>query len=768
MKTTIFSLLLITCISTLSAQNNEKLVASAEFYDAETGPVRIRWSPDKETFYRAKEKGYTVIRYKVKNSGGEALTPMEISNSKAIIADHKKFDTEGISNYLPSDYLAKSLDSLYNHFTIDTNQVSNNRNFKDAIKMSEIEDSKHFYYLLIADMRFDLACKVALGYQERKGDVEPGCTYRYLIIVEKANSHDPDISASTEVTIPTESVDRPNINSFGGHGLNKKAILEWDFEQSTQHYNFYNFYRSDDGGNTFNKINQNPFTYLYDENDNSKIASFQDSLPNNTTTYIYKMEGVSIFEYTSPLTDTIHIKGKPDKMLFELPLDKITFEESNILFNWTSLPASYNDSLVGFDIFVRTSFNDSPVKLNNTIINPTVRTYSLSAPGISAYYYLEAKDPYGYTYQSISILGQNTDTIPPSAPTGLSAEMSKDGTLAIKWDENTENDLDGYMVFYSNNSQGEFTSLTPKPVKSNELVEKLDLSFQLDSLALYVIAVDRRFNKSEPSQIISLARPDVNPPSAPVIRHLYPTAAGIRVGWALPTQEKEVAFELQRRYYQESEWTQVISFKPPTVTFPVPQDTTFDQISDYLDTTQLQIAPYYYRLVASDGAHNKSYSRSVKVTPYDDGVRGLVSDLTGLLMYNSGSSDDPLYVPVQPQNTNNIAPINTNRKVNRAIRLNWEYTTPLPSSLKAFKIYRKTPNGGNLSSPSQRIFTLIATIKAQDAESLALVYSLSGYSYFDKNILPTASGPYEYKIMGLYEDGSMSEYSSSVSILNVP
>lgn len=768
MKTSIISLFLLVLFSTLSAQNNDKLVVAAEFYDAENGPVRIRWTPDKETFYRGMRTGYTIVRYKIKNSNGEKLSTEEISQSKTIISETYLFDDESIMNYSTEDSLAKALDSLHNHFTIDSNQVSNNRNFKDAVKLSEIEDSKHFFYLLLADMRFDLACKIALGYQEHKDNVEQGCTYRYLIIVKKASSNDADISNVAEVTIPTESIERAIVTEFSGYGLNKKAVLEWNFAGSTQHYNFYNFYRSDDGGNTFNKINKNPFSYLYDEADNSQTARFQDTLPNNTNTFVYKMEGVSIFGYTSPLTDTIQVKGVPNPMLFELPLNPVSFIDTNIVFSWETLASAYSDSLQQFDIYALTTFNDEPVKLNATPISRMARSYSQKAPTITAYYYLQALDNNGYIYKSISVLGQNADTIPPSAPTGLNAEMSKDGTLLLHWHPCPDADIDGYLVYYANNSLGEFTTLTPRLLKDTLFKEKMDMSFELDSVALYVIAADRRFNKSEPSEVLGLARPDIVPPSAPVIKHLYPTSYGIRVGWALPSQDKDLSFELQRRYYKASEWTLVKSFKEPELTFSVPQDTSFDQASNYLDTTHLEIAPYYYRLMAKDGSNNRSYSKSVKVTPFDDGVRGVVSSFTGLLMYQNGSADVPSYEPVQQQNNTNLVPVNTNRKNNRAIRLNWEYTTPLPSSLKEFKIFRKSPQGSNISSPSPRIFTLVATITKEDAARISIIYNLSGFTFFDKNILPTASGPYEYKIMGSYEDGSMSEYSSSVSVINEP
>lgn len=768
MKTIILSFTLLTFISMLSAQNNEKLVVSAEFYDSETMPVRIRWTPDKETFYRGMLNGYTIVRYKVKNSSGEKLTTEEISQSKTIISETYLFNAEAIMNFSAEDSLAKALDSLHNHFTIDSNQVSNNRNFKDAVKLSEIEDSKHFYYLLIADMRFDLACKMAIGYQEQNNNVEQGCTYRYLIIVKKASPHDADISSMAEVTIPTESIERAIITEFSGYGLNKKAVLEWNFAGSTQHYNFYNFYRSDDGGNTFNKINKNPFSYLYDEADNSQTARFQDTLPNNTNTFIYIMEGISIFGYTSPLTDTIQVKGVPNPMLFELPLNPVSFIDTNIVFSWETLAPAYSDSLQQFDIYALTTFNDEPVKINNSPISRTSRFYSQKAPTITAYYYLQAIDQNGYIYKSISVLGQNADTIPPSAPKGLDAEMSKDGTLLLHWHPCADSDVDGYLVYYANNSLGEFTVLTSRPLKDTLFKEKMDMSFQLDSIALYVVAVDRRFNKSEPSEILGLARPDVVPPSAPVIKHLYPTSYGIRIGWALPTQDKELSFELQRRHYKESHWTLIKSFKEPELTFPVPQDTTFDQASNFLDTTQLEIAPYYYRLMAKDGSNNRSYSKSVKVTPFDDGARGIVSNFTGLLMYQNGSADVPSYEPVQQQNNTNLVPVNTNRKSNRAIRLNWEYTTPLPSNIKEFKIFRKSPQGSNISSPSPRIFTLVATITKEDAARISIIYNLSGYTFFDKNILPTASGPYEYKIMGSYEDGSMSEYSGVVNVNNIP
>lgn len=765
MKSLYFITLIIitTFCGRILAQENQKIIFAGEFINPDK--VLLRWVPDSEILKRCFESGYTIVRYKIKDSNGNSLTPAAINNSKTTLIDSLK--PNDIHIFSPTDELAKSLDSLHNHFQLNS-FISEERNFNDAVKTKEIFDSKHLYYLILADRRFDLAKKMGLGFEHDINNQDRGCTFKYILIANQRNNTDSIIKEIEEVHIPQDERIYDSIANFSGFGINKGVVLEWNFEHSNQFYNYYNFYRSEDGGERYMKINSTPFSYLQDEAVFNTKASYKDTLIANNVTYIYKMEGISIFGYTSPLTDTIQVKGVPNPMLFELPLNPVSFIDTNIVFSWETLAPAYSDSLQQFDIYALTTFNDEPVKINNSPISRTSRFYSQKAPTITAYYYLQAIDQNGYIYKSISVLGQNADTIPPSAPTGLDAEMSKDGTLLLHWHPCPDSDVDGYLVYYANNSLGEFTVLTSRPLKDTLFKEKMDMSFQLDSIALYVVAVDRRFNKSEPSEILGLARPDVVPPSAPVIKHLYPTSYGIRIGWALPTQDKELSFELQRRHYKESDWTLIKSFKEPELTFPVPQDTTFDQASNFLDTTQLEIAPYYYRLMAKDGANNKSYSKSVKVTPYDDGVRGLVSGFTGLLMYQNGSADVPTYEPVQQQNNNNLVPVNTNRKSNRAIRLNWEYTTPLPSSIKEFKIFRKSPQGSNISSPSPRIFTLVATITKEDAARISIIYNLSGYTFFDKNILPTASGPYEYKIMGGYEDGSMSEYSGVVNVNNIP
>ncbi len=760
----IIATIIITILSArILAQENPKIIFAGEFVNPDK--VLLRWVPDSEIMERCFESGYTIVRYKIKDSNGNSLTPTAVNNSKTTLIDSLK--PSDIHVFSQTDELAKSLDSLHNHFQLDS-FISEERNFSDAVRTKEIFDSKHLYYLILADRRFDLAKKMGLGFEQTINNQDRGCTFKYILYANRRDTTESIIKEIEELHIPQDERIYDSIANFSGFGINKGVVLEWNFEHSNQFYNYYNFYRSEDGGERYTKINSTPFSYLQEETVTNIKASYKDTLIANNVTYIYKMEGVSIFGYTSPFTDTLHIKAVPNPMLFELPLNQITYADTNIVFTWEALAPAYSDSLQQFDIYALTTFNDEPVKLNATPISRMARSYSQKAPTITAYYYLQALDNNGYIYKSISVLGQNADTIPPSAPTGLNAEMSKDGTLLLHWHPCPDADIDGYLVYYANNSLGEFTTLTPRLLKDTLFKEKMDMSFELDSVALYVIAVDRRFNKSEPSEVLGLARPDIVPPSAPVIKHLYPTSYGIRVGWALPSQDKDLSFELQRRYYQASEWTIIKVFKEPELTFPVPQDTSFDQVSNYLDTTHLENAPYYYRLMAKDGSNNRSYSKSVKVTPFDDGVRGVVSSFTGLLMYQNGSADVPSYEPVQQQNNNNLVPVNTNRKNNRAIRLNWEYTTPLPSSLKEFKIFRKSPQGSNISSPSPRIFTLVATITKEDAERTSTIYNLPGYTFFDKNILPTASGPYEYKIMGSYEDGSVSAYSANVNVTNIP
>jgi len=105
------------------------------------------------------------------------------------------------------------------------------------------------------------------------------------------------------------------------------------------------------------------------------------------------------------------------------------------------------------------------------------------------------------------------DTIPPAAPTGLTATPST-GTVTLTWNSNTEGDLYGYDIYRSTTPGGETTRLNLVRSKTSAYT---DTNVAGTRTYYYIVtAVDTNFNSSADSIEVSATVPaDSTPPAAP-------------------------------------------------------------------------------------------------------------------------------------------------------------------------------------------------------------------------------------------------------------
>jgi len=86
------------------------------------------------------------------------------------------------------------------------------------------------------------------------------------------------------------------------------------------------------------------------------------------------------------------------------------------------------------------------------------------------------------------------DTTPPLAPQ-LSGATLQDGNVGVWWQANSEPDLAGYFVYYSEN--GVTHSASIDPISSNYLL--IDAGNAAGPVDVYVTAIDFSGNESSPS-----------------------------------------------------------------------------------------------------------------------------------------------------------------------------------------------------------------------------------------------------------------------------
>jgi uncharacterized protein len=625
--------------------------------------------------------------------------------------------------------------------------------------------------MLMADKDFSVARDLGLGYIDQS-EKDNSKIYTYLVSIVGTT-----INASATVNL-NKSAALPDLPELKGSGDNKLAVLTWDLSAVDSSYSYYLIYKDGQCINT-----DDPFVPMTSEEYQKEII-YIDKLDDNISTHEYYIVGVNIFGKRSEKSNLVNIKGVPPSLDFLLTIDSLHFNVSNFVIHWkVSNPAVLSD-IVGYNVFRLLDISGKADLMTASMLPSSSVQYTVANPVSAAYYYIEAVDVTGRVYPSVAVLGQPRDVTPPVAPSGLSGLISRTGEVKLKWDKNTEPDLDGYLVFYSNYSDGDYSQFTTKPTKTNEYATTIHTSFAMDSIFIKIAAVDLRFNKSAYSTILRMARRDITPPSKPVINHLLGREMGVRIAWSLPTDNDLASIVLQRKLASGSNWKtiHILNLKFP-VQYPLEQGEL--QPSNHIDSSALEHRTYDYRLIAEDNSHNVATSDQVSVKPYDDGIRGNIFNFNVALLQhelryldqeghtiNLADGVDTLTIALtggdHPSGGGTIGGggNTTITPIPKAVRLRWKYNTEYNKSLIGFKIYRKSPvaytTDAIVTSPD---YILLKTIAKDRATRNAAFFHMQGYLWFDRTVVPIRTGKYEYKIIAEHSDGAGSTWSEVLEVI---
>lgn len=754
----------------LSSQDTTNITANG-MYNMNTQILKVKWVPDNaDVWLKGLDVGYTIKSQRIKDSIGNQVFDTIINRGQVFPYTSNQFaqlNSVLDSNLLAAASLLVNLDTINNFLALpDTVKLV------DVVNNNNVKNEFYTYSLLLADQDFLLARGLALAFSFEE-EFLPNEEYLITVVLNDTIVSRGDFILKINNNNSLSAPSKPT-----ALGKNLKAEITWSSANIENQYVYYDIFRSDDNGSTFNKVNAFPYIKMEDENlEHDTLITYSDSLPQNNFTYIYKVRGISPYGLEAPFSDTVHVKGIPLPLNIAIRIDSFKFEDTAYI-QWAvdklfeNEPAQ--DSLIaGFNIYVKESFDGTGVKINSTLLSDTLRSYQF-IPNVSAgYFIVEALDSLGRSYLSISKLGQGIDSVPPAPPINLSGIVKESGSVILTWDKNTEDDLIGYKVFFSNSEEGEYAQITVDVVTDTTFVTFTDLSFGLDKLFYHVRAVDGRYNLSEPSNIAVLNRPDKIAPSNPLLSHVLPRPEGVRVAWKLSSSTDVFSHYLQRKLKSGNQWQNIIDVRHVTHYPPMTQE-SFEMVpSNYVDTSELLMTYYQYRLIAVDSFGNTASSEIITLKPYDDGIRGEVRNLQGtfydLTTPNSGLIHPDLNVIANMPNGN------TNFIGKDACVLKWEYGSDFPSTHRDFKIYFRfvepqgspggegggqAPPGGGAGLDQHgdiEDFKLIKTITAYNSKKVADALQHTGFAFahvIDRK--DNDAWDLEYKIVATHTDGGFS------------
>lgn len=612
----VFVLALLLSNKCLSQENTPELGITHSMVDDNN--IKIRWQPHSIKLYNdIRIKGISINRKTIKLDGrflnlGEQNESISELCFECLPMPQEEFASH---NFNDQDLA----NAVYEVWFLNTTPTFSDTTFKQAIRTQQTSENKFTFLTLLTNRNFEIAEALALGKQDY---IEPNSIYIYTFTIEEYTyKYTVNTSLNQTMTAPT---------IFSGNGGDKAASLSFDQSSLSQYYIGYYFEKSIDSIN-FTPINTAPYIYSTKKDTNlNYVGYFIDSLPQNNVKYYYRVRGATLFDDYGPYSNIISVKGKPARLdiLPNLSIDLIT--ATSVTFGLSTIPEQFQSKITDISIYKSLSPLDGFTKVNtNEEIRSEDTQYTDNNLLGSMYYVLTYIDENEHYYKSNAILVQAKDSIPPAVPSGLRAEVFKEGSVILKWNRNSEVDLVGYRLYRANGTGETFIDVLGEDIKDTAYIDFLPNNVLIDSAFYKILALDHRANYSEYSEVVGISRPDAVAPSQPVIFSGIGGQGGIFLNWA-PSPSSDVTYHtLERSSDTNGKWSEILSFTPlDTQYYNTKLYINFNYV--YEDNNNISYQQYNYRLVAYDDNGNYAASDIVSVTPLPNIVEGKIDQFSEL------------------------------------------------------------------------------------------------------------------------------------------
>jgi fibronectin type 3 domain-containing protein len=258
---------------------------------------------------------------------------------------------------------------------------------------------------------------------------------------------------------------------------------------------------------------------------------------------------------------------------------------ATVALDWSNNTES---DLAGYTVYRSTSAGGPFAALNASLLVASAYTDNAVTNGTTYYYRVTAVDTSGNESSNSSMASATPsapDTTPPSAPTGLSASAGN-GTVALDWSNNTESDLEGYIVYRATSAAGPYAALNSNPLGASAYA---DNGVTNGTTYYYrVTAVDTSGNESADSATVSGTPEggDTTPPAAPTGLSGTSTRNSVSLNWADNSESDLAGYFVYRATRSGGPYTRVTGS-------PV-------GASAYVDTGLNSRTRYFYYVTATD------------------------------------------------------------------------------------------------------------------------------------------------------------------------
>jgi hypothetical protein len=574
--------------------------------------IVVRWVPGSAPAWMlTRTTGYILKRRVFRKEAGNKYHMVD-SATMAI----KPWTMEKLAAHFTATHDSLSLiaaEGLYGTPKTPFNQKTGGNSMQMILDRYNEQKGRFGFSLLAAD--FDPAAAEALGFRFVDHDVKPGLHYLYAIwpAAHQAQARRDTGLVMVEGSEHFRPMPFPALTSLAGDHV---IHLFWPTVDTVSGYTGYRIERSVDGAH-FNRLNHLPFIPSNQKHgDLGKPARYDDSVAVNYKHYYYRVSGIDPFgTWTLPSpTITVMAKDLTGPTAPRITNIHTSSDGKQIQLHWEK-PMMEGD-FQGYAVGRATTLKGPFEPLTKDLLPAAVHDITDDHPSTHApnFYIVAAVDTAGNAGRSSPAYMNVDDHEPPAQPMGLAGSIDSTGRVALHWRWNTEPDLAGYRVYFSNAAKDVFTPAHGYMLSDTLFTDSTTLHTLTHGIYFQVIAFDRNMNASPPSAALKLERPDTIPPMAATIHRFNVTDTTVTLHW-YPSASDDVAGQtLFRKADTTGVWT-VLADLPPTDTV-------------YADGSVEPGRRYAYAIEARDSSgHSSGRSFPLQVYVYTKAVAGVVKDL---------------------------------------------------------------------------------------------------------------------------------------------
>jgi uncharacterized protein len=604
-----------------------------------TDKILIRWQPSNEVIWNKGINpitgGYYVERKTVERNGspvtenyirlnsGQPVKPLSDSDFQNWLVQTQypspktpgKFTTDSIYHLIVAQSLFRPVTGSPNATVTTPSGVDNDRRTELRARFD--------YAMMGAAFSYSAAKMSGLGFVDLT--TLPNEKYKYRVILANSVPSDNIFSAESKVAGATSTNTLPTIPKPRFKFKINQVELDWRLDTLglKEEYIGYNVERAE-GTQPFKRINKKILLLAYQGSEDSvqksngaDILAYRDNPIVNKRTYFYRLVGKTLFDeyaYSAPISGQALPEYAPTIKFADM------ISETAVRVNWEFLAPldsgqiarDPNEAIPVKRYFIERGTNDSTFVIVKDNISPTDTTVVLDFPKGGA---INADDAHylritavpdiagAKNFTSGVVLVQPIDSIAPYAPKIIDAKVRvltkndlAEVTLTYQPDPRNT-DVVGYHIFRSDKAGNEMVQISDTLQKAI-YKDTINVTLLNDVILYRVLAVDKRGNRSPLSDSIVVQRPDVIPPTAPIIKKASTTGEGVELRW-IRGIDREASLNhaiFKKLIPTDTEWTIVAD--------------NLTKLSDtiYVDKNVLAGKRYVYIVVATDKSSNKSIS----------------------------------------------------------------------------------------------------------------------------------------------------------------